>query len=295
MRKKASQHLIISSFVAVSLLLFCGCFFQKDSNPSEPVTSISDQYLVSTNKRFDKGVMKNAEYVHVLLYHIVIPEKEVSSNAAGMIVPLEEFQEQMAWLKKNGYTTTTLSQFAAWLHGEGELPEKSVLITFDDGYSSISQYVWPVLEENQFTCTVFIIGAFTDASDTGSEYLSWEQILAMDEAKVAEFQSHTYDGHGGITSNPNILSWSREEIAEDFALLEEAFKSNGLDKPWAFAYPFGAINDHLLEVLAERQYSLAFTTKHGFVKPGDDPLTLKRIIIWPDTTIEQFEHKLKGE
>ena len=235
---------------------------------------------------------KKTTSIPVLLYHHLLPRAEIIDNRNGMIVPLEEFQLQMAWLKEKGYKTPTLTQFRAWLKGEIELSENSVLITFDDNYHSVKDYALPILEENGLTAVSFVIGTCSDGSEAETNHVNWGDMVSLHDTKIIDFQSHTYDGHTETLGEPDILSWSHEQFNHDLERLENCFEDHGLTKPRVFAYPYGAVNHVLTDVLALRDYQLAFTTKHGLVAQGDDPFRLKRIIIWPGTTLEQFQARM---
>ncbi|HHX28922.1 MAG TPA: polysaccharide deacetylase family protein [Firmicutes bacterium] len=237
----------------------------------------------------EERIVENADTIPVLMYHALSSEAHELHADSGTVVPAEEFQAQVAWLKKQGYTTPKMAEFGKWLAGEKTLPRKSILITFDDGYRSFLEYGFPVLQEHGLSAVVFVIGGRTDSSTAGDRHLSWDDMAAMAESGLVEYQSHTYDGHGGTSEAPEILDWQVAELAEDLQRFKGRFRDHGLPLPKAFAYPFGAMSDWMPAVLQEEGYEFAFTIKHGFVCTGDDPFRLNRITIWPGTSLEQFE------
>ncbi len=294
MVKTSALQTVLSLLCVCTIIIVSGCCTNQEILPGGNITSSKSN--TPPSKKADQDTYEtsapNTESVPVLLYHHVLPRDEISDNENGMIVPVEEFQSQMAWLKENGYVTPTLPQLLDWLNNEGELPPKSVVITFDDGYISIKDYVFPILKENGLKAVAFVIGARADGPTAGLYHLSWDDIISIQTSQTIDFQNHTYDGHTGTHIGPDILSWPPERFSEDLQHFEDCFEDHGLDRPLAFSYPFGAVNNTMTDVLSQQHYKLAFATKHGFVKQGDDPLSLKRIIIWPGTELDEFEQRI---
>ena len=74
------------------------------------------------------------------------------------VIPVEQFREQMLYLHNQGYYTATMEELYGFLKGELELPEKTVVITFDDGYESNYTYAFPILRNMGYKCTIFLHG-----------------------------------------------------------------------------------------------------------------------------------------
>ncbi len=289
--------MVISIFGLIICIMILGSSCLNDVNSGQLSTRSETEHKDHSEKggseeNASEISTEMAKSIPILLYHNILPQNEIQNNANGVTIAVEEFQNQMNWLNQNGYITPTLSQFVDWLDGEKVLPKRSVLITFDDGYSSVKDYALPILQENDFTAVVFIIGKLTDEPDLSHSHFDWDDIVAIQESQTLDFQSHTYDGHDASKSGPDILSWLPKEFSDDLCRLEDCFVEHNLNMPWAFAYPFGVVNDSMVEVLLQRDYRLAFTTEYGSVKQNDDCLRLKRVIIWPGTDIEMFERRI---
>ena len=135
--------------------------------------------------------------VPVLLYH------HIAEDADGIItVTPETFERHMCFLAENGYQAVTIQEMIDYVYHGGELPEKPVCITFDDGYLSNYEYAWPVLQKYGLKATIYAIGSsighdrlYKDTEFELTPHFSYEQAREMMESGVIDIQSHTYDMH----------------------------------------------------------------------------------------------------
>lgn len=223
--------------------------------------------------------------VPVLLYHHLTPRPE---GANGAVISVTEFAQQMAWLKENGYTGIATADLHAWLSGQGRLPERPVLITFDDGYLSSYQYAYPILHQHQLRASIFLVSAMAGIRPGDLPYLNWAELRELQESGLIEVQAHSHNGHRQIDGQPALLAWSGDEVAADLRRLQLAFAGSGVPQPTAYAYPFGRYDGKVIAALREGGIQLGFTVKHGYVRKGDPLLELPRIIIYPGTSLCRF-------
>ena len=135
--------------------------------------------------------------VPILLYH------HIAEDADGIItVTPETFERQICFLAENGYQAVTVQEMIDYVYRGGELPEKPVCITFDDGYLSNYEYAWPVLQQYGMKATIYAIGAsighdrlYKDTEFELTPHFSFDQAREMMESGVIDIQSHTYDMH----------------------------------------------------------------------------------------------------
>lgn len=231
-----------------------------------------------TDEPADEPAPETPLTVPVLLYHHLEPGADGSN---GAVISTEEFAAQMAWLADNGYTSVTTADLLDWLNGAQPLPDRPVMITFDDGYRSNYAYAYPVLQQHGFTGVVFMVTSLAGQKFGSLEYLGWEDMRALAASGVIEIQAHSHDGHRLIGGEPALIAWSEEEILEDWRKLTEAMAAEGLPPVVAYAYPFGAHDEEAVNALRAAGVRLGFTVAGGRVGQGDDPLLLNRLVVFP--------------
>ncbi len=237
-----------------------------------------------------------ATKVPILLYHHILSEeenKQFTDNSCT--VSLEDFEAQMQYLYQNGFHALTLQELDDFLYTDKALPEKSVLITFDDGYYSNLVRAYPVLKRCSFRATIFMMTAAT--KDNQKPYdPDVLQFIAKDSmaayTDVFEYASHTYDMHGltADESQTKLIVSTAEEVAQDVTQSFDIVTNHE-----AFAYPRGQHSDAAIAGLKQAGITMAMTTKEGYVTKTQNPLLLNRFIIYRETTFEQFKQIVNGK
>lgn len=273
-----------------------------DDALDEPVMMVSEPLYEDTEKNKQEPHLKNADYLTVLIYHHLAPVELGLHKKNPMVLSVDAFKSHMLFLKENNYYTPSLSEVEAFILGKTELPEKSVLITFDDGLESNYQYAHPILEELGLRAVEFIIGSVISSRQDTTENkfdpsvltrLSWEQLMIMVNSGVWEVGSHTYNGHHKIDETPVLLTWTEEELFTDFNLFNGSLYTHFLPKTVAIAYPFDAYNTEVLAAVSSG-YCLGFTARGGYIRPGDNQLLLPRHGIFPWHSLDQLKKILDG-
>lgn len=202
--------------------------------------------------------------IPVLNYHLITENK---INALS-ITP-QEFDEQMAYLYKNGYTTISPDQLLDYVQNNKELPDNPILITFDDGYRDAYTEAYPILKKYNFIATIFLI---TDYVGNSERYLTWDQVKEMDKNGFT-FGSHTL-------SHVSLSDITNEAAAYQLTKSREAIEWR-LKKPVKyFAHPGGFYNQATSQLLKDANYRGAFTVNFGKVTTNSDVFALKRIPIF---------------
>jgi len=236
----------------------------------------------------EKHVAGLATEVPIIVYHHILKEKENKKYHNRTVVSYENFLKQMKLLHDYGYHTITLHQLEQFVHGKINLPEKSIMIHFDDGLKTNYVYAYPVLKKYGFHAAAFLITSRNSRplqpfNPDAYQFLNWKEITKMGD--VFEFASHTHALHNrGKDGVGNLVKVPDDMVKAD--LLKSRQLLHGTTY---FTYPFGQYKKETIKLLKETGFTMAFTTKIGTVKPGDDPYQLKRHGIDPDTTLQQFK------
>lgn len=293
--KEMKYALLVLALMA--LAAFCAVAYflpgSEASVPSQTVEVAADEPEEMAN-------------VPVLLYHHLGQEQEGNAN----ILSPETFARHMALLRECGYTPVTLQTLAAYGAGSGDLPEKPVVITFDDGYYSNYEYAFPILEEYGFPATIFVIGAsvghmeyYKNTDFVIIPHFGLEEMAEMRASGLVSVQSHTYDMHqwgpyeSGDVVRSDLLPLEDEGEDDYIQILEadiaaaRALVETETDRDIALAYPHGQTCDLTDEVLRQAGYRITFTTDsmklNTIVKGNADTLyRLGRLTVSPDVTDE---------
>jgi peptidoglycan/xylan/chitin deacetylase (PgdA/CDA1 family) len=234
---------------------------------TDAITLIDDIKM----KHNDKGIP-------VLMYHAIGYEK---GNTVR--VPKENFKNQMKYLKDNGYVTLTLDEAYDFFTKNKPVPEKSVVLTFDDGY--VDNYVdaLPILKEFGFKATIFVI---TGAVDKSKNYMNVEQLKEM-EASGMNIQSHT-------VHHKNLKELSYEEQLETLKESKDFLEKTLNKRIKYFAYPYGEYSNESLKAVKEAGYTMAFTTAGRWSDKSDGILTLDRVFISGSANLDVFIDRISN-
>ena len=205
----------------------------------------------------------------IVMYHQLTKSE---SRAGRYVLTLEQFEKDLVFLKEKGYETVTVSQLLDYSQGKGKLPEKAIMITFDDGCETLYAYAKPLLEQYGFTAVGFVVGSladyYTELDDHNLNYsnLNWAEIKELSMGNTVEIQSHSYDLH----KNTGYRSGAKKKKGETFEqyaeflgadaskMKTEMLKHTG-KAPVAIAYPFGSFSSESKEILKKYGIKMAFT------------------------------------
>lgn len=193
-----------------------------------------------------------ATKIPVLTYHRITTDnaKRRYYRNKSLAMAESKFEQEMRWLKRNGYHTISTSEFADWRLEGAFLPKKSVLITIDDGFYETYHVAYPILRKYNLKATVFIIGSKTKKRTAKfNDRVWWDRFMGRDTIREVteeypniEFQSHTYNMHHKVKGRGVVTRWSRKRIDADF-------KKNERYGFTAFAYPFGHTSANVIASL----------------------------------------------
>lgn len=255
-----------------------------------------------------------AAEVPVLVYHDI---RDVPGSDE-YVVTAPMFREQMAFLKRQGYQPVSLRHFAEAAAGKASLPQKPVVLSFDDGLASFRDIAMPVLAEHGFPAVLSVVTGWIDGQQVPPDYrdrlLSWEQLRAVSRSPLVEILSHTDNLHHGILANPqgNLTPASitrrydaanrqyeteaafRKRIHADLAHSVKRLHAELGKNPPGIAWPYGFYD----QVLAEEATALGMRYQLTLAEEParlDQFPRINRLVLRSASTIAAFENSLNFE
>ena len=230
------------------------------------------------------GVYANGyQLVPVLVYHNIGPQAK-----GRLVMAARTVKQQMLYLKAHGYRVISLNDLVEYTALGRQLPRRSVVLTFDDGYKSFLQYAYPILKELGFTATLFV---YTDYVGAGRNALNWDDLkwLAKHGFPIgAHSKTHNDLRRRSGESDEEFARRMRVELAEPIALFQRRLGQ----APQVMAYPYGAYDDALVKKVREHGYIAAFSVRREGNASFVHPLRIHRSQIYSDMTIEEFARSL---
>lgn len=225
--------------------------------------------LIAKRFFFSSAAEKEEEPVPmpVVMYHSVY-----GTQPSEYVVTPSQLENDLIWLRDNGYTSVTAAELIDYTRGRGNLPEKPVLITLDDGFYNNFSELLPLLEKYDMHAIVSVVGQYTEAlapndpHTSAYSYLTWEDISQLADSGRVEIGNHTYNMHcgNGIRKGCSMAAGETEDeyhttLFIDLSLLQqELHRCTGIT-PVVFAYPFGYISRESLPVIRECGFLITLT------------------------------------
>ena len=243
--------------VLSGVVLAVGCFF------------CFEKAAVPTQVQPEEGTA-----IPVIMYHNVLPDG--MGTLGDYVISASELEGDLKYLQEAGYTGITPRQLWNFTRGVGEIPEKPVLLTFDDGFESMLQVVLPLLEKYEFRATAAIVGRYTELY-SGSvpreltySHLSWEQAKALQDSGLVEIANHSYDLHELEGSRKGMKKKSGESsedyrtaLADDLLLMQEKCRDHLGTEPILLVYPYGFYNAESESLAKEFGFVMTLTCEEG--------------------------------
>lgn len=205
----------------------------------------------------------------VIMYHSVCDR-----IPAEYSVTPQQLEDDMIWLKNAGYTTVSAAQLCNYVRGNGTLPARPVMLTFDDGFYNNLSELLPLLEKYDMCAVVSVVGTYTD-NDAPRDphvpaysYLTWEDICRLLASGRVEIGNHTYAMHSctggrrGCSKLPDETEEQyRQALGSDIMLLQQEMAAHTGTVPFVFAYPFGAVSPGSTPLLKDSGFLLTLTCR----------------------------------
>lgn len=215
--------------------------------------------------------------IAVLNYHFFYNSENEGCNES-ICLTTTKFREHLQYLKDNNYKTLTMKEFTNWIYGKIDLPEKSVLITVDDGAMGTGKHngnhLITLLEEYKLHATLFLIAGWWDISNYESDNL--------------EVQSHTFDMHEyGDCGIGQLVCANYEQAKADLQKSLDVIKDNT-----SFCYPFYRYDDEAIQAIKDLGFKVAFAGGNTKAKRTSNKYLVPRYPIMSDITLQDFINKV---
>ena len=265
---------------------------------------------------------QGASTFRVLCYHDV--QEDVRVNPDPYAVDTAQLVSQFAWLRENGYKVVSLDDVLAAREGGKPLPDKAVMLSFDDGYRSAYTRVFPLLKLFGYPAVVALTGRWLDAPAEArveydgrelarSQFLSWGEIAEMRASGLIEIASHSYDLHRGVAANPQrnaipaavsylyadqgyeaqdaYIARIRADLARNSALI----KAKTGRAPRAMVWPFGAHSAQAIEIAQELGMPYTMILDGGVNDPAGDLSRIRRDLVVGNPALNDFIAQMKKD
>lgn len=229
---------IAALFVIAGVLLFFG--------DPQPTVAVSQT---------DAGIK-----VPILMYHSILKDPQ---RTGDYVISPEQLEKDLIYLQDHGYTTVFLTDLIAYVHEGTPLPDKPIVLTFDDGYYNNLVYLLPLLEKYQMKAVISIVGEyvqrFSDTKDPNPNYghLNWDDIKTLQQSGLVEIQNHSYSMHeqkgrkgAGRKRGESVEAYTKA-LKEDLEKLQKAVQEHTGIVPNTFVYPFGQVSKESFPVIKE--------------------------------------------
>lgn len=254
------------------------------------------------------GLTVHAQHIPVLIYHDISAENITDRHRRQ--TSGASFAAEMEYLHDNGYQVITLKKLINHMQYGEKLPEKALVITFDDGYEGDYKVAYPILKKYDMPATIFLIANRDQyfGPDT-PPMLTWEEMREMEGSGLIDIQAHTYDLHYAVYTNkertclkpatiarayqPELGRRETEEefadrLYDDFLLARTTIEANLQKQVDIMAWPFGAYNYTSLRMARKAGFKYFATTRRGTNEYADSVQVIRRISEDDNISLEQF-------
>ena len=237
----------------------------------EVIKMAQGENVVEANTNLNKNVS-----VPVLNYHFFYDPSLGEECNETICLDVAKFREHLEYLKNNNYYALTPEEFAGWIYGDIDVPEKTVLITIDDGAMGTGKHngnkLNPLLEEYKLHATLFLIAGWWDISNYEGKYLS--------------IQSHTFDMHQyGDCGRGQLVCADYAKAKADLQRSLDIIGNNT-----TFCYPFYSYDDEAIQAIKDLGFKVAFAGGSRNATRNSNKYTVPRYPIMSYITMDQFKN-----
>ncbi len=234
----------------------------------------------------------SAQRVPVLMYHR-IGDAHNDWERKYCVSP-ERFVAHMRALADRGYRACSIGEFIDWLNGAIQLPDRSLLITFDDGFLGVLEHAVPALNRHNWPAVMFLVSGLIGKRDiwchnenpSGQTY----PLIGLKEIETLRANRFSFFSHS--RSHADLSRLDDQELENELRGSREDLENLlGAPVPY-FAYPYGRYNEHVLDKVKAAGYKAAFSVHPGFNRPGMDLFRIRRIDVFGTDSPAQLLRKI---
>ncbi len=234
------------------------------------------------------ALANDAIRVPILVYHNFDPVKKGS-----MTLSTARFEQQLNWLKENGYTVIPMKQLVSYLHGKiATLPAKSVVITDDDGRKSVYTYMLPIVRKYNVPVTLFV---YPQIISHAKYALTWEELKALQNTGLFDVEGHTY-WHPNFKQEKKHLSQSAYEklVAVQLVTSKNVIEKKLGTPVTLLAWPFGIHDQYLENQAAKAGYVESFSIAYRDADRSEKAMAMPRYMMVEGQTMKTFAAIVEG-
>jgi peptidoglycan/xylan/chitin deacetylase (PgdA/CDA1 family) len=225
----------------------------------------------------------------VLLYHHVGPE--YPGTIHGLTVSPEKFEKHVRWLARGGYKGICPADWLQWLREGTGLPEKPILITFDDGYSDLVEYALPILQRYGFGAAVYIVTGQIGGTNTWDEARGCGSLRLMTAEQIRFWSAQGIEFGAHSRTHPDLTSLSPDELSNELVGSGKDLESIVGKRVVSFAYPYG-FHNQTVDDCVRGAFDLAFIAddlNEGLNYLRTDPHQLLRTMVQSNDSLLALE------
>jgi peptidoglycan/xylan/chitin deacetylase (PgdA/CDA1 family) len=252
----------------------------------------------------NKGKKQKSEAkIPVLMYHHLSYDDPKGNPS---ITSPDKFRAELELLKDRGYTTIFFKDYINHIESGAPLPEKPIIITFDDGYYSNFQYAFPILKELEMKATISIIGwsmgreYHKDNVTKIIKHFSWEEAKIMYDSGLIDIQHHSFDLHdnkNGVKGVSKMPGESKEDyfkrFVRDTLLLKTLIQTKIGNEVIVYTYPYGKYNETTEKLLRKMGFKATLSVQKGVSDFNTSLYGIKRYNMAPNVSSEKIINELE--
>lgn len=255
---------------------------------------IKYQNNISNSQSISKSIR-----LPIIMYHQVKKDK-----LNQLTISPSEFESDLIYIKEHGYTTITMTDLINYVYNNQGLPEKPIILSFDDGFYNNYVYVLPLLRKYNMKIVMSIVGKSTDdfskTIDKNLDYshVTWDQVNELIKSDFVEIQNHSYNLHttnkryGSNKKRDETLTEYEKALTDDVGKCQQEIIDNtGGYTPNTFTYPYGSICYDSITILKKMGFKATLSSDYGlnFIDKSPDNLyCLRRVSRYHNYSISKL-------